>query len=138
MNLALWCACGRAQLNRKGVCPRCARRAKLSREDFGGLREQALARDGYRGQCCGAIEDLLVHHRSYDRRTLRALVTLCRRCHTRIHATWRPSFAFPDELLALWREAHPGLAEQMRLPLTAHAAAFAIEARQAALFERAA
>lgn len=138
MNYALWCACGRGQVNSKGVCPACARRAKLSREDFGGLREHALERDGYRGQCCGALDDLIVHHRAYDRRALRALLTLCRRCHTRIHRTMRPSFAFPDELLALWRETHPGLAEQMRLPLVSPAAARAFEARQAPLFERAA
>ena len=137
MNLAFWCGCGRAQVNRNGVCPRCARRHKLSRERFGGLREAVLARDGYRARCCGARDDLLVHHRSYDRQRLRDLVTLCRRCHARIHGTLRPPFAFPGELLELWREQHPGLAEQMRLQLTPGFST-QIEARQAALFERAA
>jgi hypothetical protein len=100
-----------------GRCSTCNRRERLSREKFGGQRGDVLERDGFRCQCCGAIEDLLVHHR---RRVDQArwLITLRRACHTRLHRTKYPSFAFPDFLRQLWREAHPGIAEQLCLQLS--------------------
>lgn len=50
---------------------------------------------------------------------MRHLITLCRRCHVRIHRTWRPSFVFLTfELLRrLWREVNRNLAEQRLLAL---------------------
>lgn len=45
------------------------------------------------------------------------LITLCRTCHQRVHHTWRPAFSFDGLLRLLWREAHPGLAEQWALRL---------------------
>jgi hypothetical protein len=134
---ALWCSCGRERVASNGLCETCNRRERLSREMFGGLRTEILERDGFRGQCCGAIEDLLVHHRRPGRNLRRLLTTLCRRCHARIHRTLYPTFAFPAELRELWREAHPGQAEQLCLRLTTHFST-GIEAEQPALFEAAA
>jgi hypothetical protein len=114
---ALWCVCGAATLNRLGRCARCDRRRRLSLEKFGGLRDHALARDGERCQACGSLDDLCVHHRRPGVHRLPLLLTLCRPCHARIHATWRPGFGFPAELRRLWREANPGLAEQIELAL---------------------
>jgi hypothetical protein len=132
---ALWCACGRDRINSAGVCPTCSRRARLSREKFGGLREEVLERDQYRCVCCGAIEDLLVHHRR-QRNRKRELVTLRRACHTRVHRTRRPGFSFPDFLRELWREAHPGQPEQLCLQLSEKFGQLTGE--QPALFEAAA
>jgi 5-methylcytosine-specific restriction endonuclease McrA len=134
---ALWCACGRSKLNERGVCPVCARRERLSRERFGGLRDFVLARDGYRAQCCGAIENLLVHHRRRGRNQQAFLISLCRACHTRIHHTLRPGFAFPPTLRDLWREQHPDLAEQLLLALTDAGAPASFSAQQPRLFEAA-
>ncbi len=135
---ALWCACGRDHVNSRGVCPTCERRGRLSRERFGGQRERVLERDGERCQCCGAIEDLLVHHRRRGSKQMREMITLRRGCHTRIHHTLRPSFAFPEVLRQLWREQHPDLAEQLCLPLTVEHTMTIEDAAQAALFEIAA
>jgi len=132
---ALWCACGSLVVNAHGRCARCNRRRRLSQEGFGGLREQVLARDDWRCRVCLLFDDLLVHHRKPGVNETRWLITLCRPCHTRIHATWRPPFgwhsrAFPPALAQLWREAHPDLAEQLPLPFARENACF----EQAALF----
>ena len=96
----------------------------MSQENFGGLREAALQRDGYQCQACGELDlaQLLVHHRRPGVHELRFLITLCRRCHTRVHHTWRPRFL--GFLRRLWREANPDMAEQRLLAL--------LEAREAA------
>ncbi len=118
-------------LYRAGLCRRCHRRDRLSREKFGGQREEILARDGHQCQICGEVDPLkiLVHHRP------RGLITLCRACHVRIHRTWRPSFLFASfELLRrLWREVNADLAEQRLLALIGEKAAE--RERQAGLFE---
>lgn len=112
----LWCNCGNEIVNAAGRCATCDRRRRLSLEDFGGLREKALERDGYRCRSCGELDDLLVHHRKPEVNELRWLITLCRGCHSRVHATWRPWYGFPELLLQLWRAAHPEIAEQSVLP----------------------
>jgi uncharacterized Zn finger protein (UPF0148 family) len=67
---------------------------KREEEHFGGLRSEALERDGH--QCttpgCGATEQLVVHHRDGKGRgcpdpnnSLNNLETKCRACHVRIH-----------------------------------------------------
>jgi len=96
-------------------CARCLRRRRLSLEKFGGLREAALARDGYRCRTCPAAA-ALVHHRRPGVNELGWIVSACRACHCRIHHTYRPPFGFPPALRALWREQWPGLAEQRELP----------------------
>lgn len=135
---ALWCACGRSKLTARGVCPVCERRERLSRERFGGMRAFVLARDGYRAQCCGSIENLLVHHRRPGRNQPAVLIALCRACHTRVHHTLRPGFAFPPLLRDLWREQHRDLAEQLLLHLVDIGAPPRAPAEQPLLFESAA
>jgi hypothetical protein len=65
------------------------------------------------------------------------MISLCRRCHTKIHRTLRPRFTFPAELRPLWREVHPGQVEQLYFRFTTQFAP-TIEAEQPALFEAAA
>jgi hypothetical protein len=45
------------------------------------------------------------------------MLTLCRKCHARIHRTYRPRYGFTGLLRVLWREMHPGLPEQRQLPI---------------------
>jgi 5-methylcytosine-specific restriction endonuclease McrA len=120
---SLLCGCG-ADASPSGLCPRCQRRERLSRENFSGLRTAVLIRDGCACRCCGEsnIEMLLVHHRRPSVDEMRFLITLCRRCHVRIHHTWRPRFWFLtwDLLRRLWREANADIAVQLCLPLVAH------------------
>jgi DNA-directed RNA polymerase subunit RPC12/RpoP len=113
---SLWCSCGNQVINAAGRCATCDRRRRLSLEAFDGLREAALERDGYRCRNCGNADDVLVHHRRPGVNVLRWLISLCRGCHSRVHATWRPWYGFPALLLQLWREIHPELAEQRVLP----------------------
>ena len=121
LQVSLLCGCGSAAVVRSGRCAKCERRARLSAEKFGGLREQALIRDGYLCRVCSEFDPalLLVHHRRPGVNELKYLLTLCRRCHARIHHTWRPSFFFASfELLRrLWREVNADLAEQRLLAL---------------------
>ncbi len=109
---ALLCGCGAAP-----GCVRCRRRARLSRENFEGLREAVLRRDDWQCQCCGEVERalLLVHHRRPGWNREQWLVTICRACHVRVHLTFRPRFS--GLLRRLWREAHRGLPEQRVLPV---------------------
>lgn len=113
----LWCACGCSLVNRHGTCAQCNRRQRLSEENFGGLRERVLARDGWRCRACPSIDDLLVHHRRPDVNLMQWLITLCRTCHQRVHHTRRPTYGFDGLLRVLWREAHPDLAEQLKFRL---------------------
>jgi hypothetical protein len=136
---AFLCGCGAPALFRRDRCRRCQRRERLSRERFGGLREQVLARDHGQCQCCGE-PGLPVHHRRPGVHRLHRLVTLCLKCHARIHHTYRPRYGFTGLLRVLWRELHPGLAEQRALPLFPRLfpeEGERVESEQAALFEAA-
>ena len=88
--ISLLCGCGGA-VN----CPRCARRERLNREQFGGEREAVLRRDEYQCQACGEVAEelIVVHHRKPGQQTRRWMLTLCRRCHVRAHFLHRPTFA---------------------------------------------
>ena len=109
---SLCCGCGAPETGRGGLCRRCARRARLSIERFGGMRELVLKRDSYQCQTCGGFEDVLVHHRRPGVLDCGpgALITLCRACHLLVHLTARPSFRFfcSIKLYALWSELHRG------------------------------
>jgi ATP-dependent DNA helicase RecQ len=53
------------------------------------LRKQVLRRDNWRCQSCGTMSNLEVHHREF-RSHLGAdseenLITLCKRCHAKVH-----------------------------------------------------
>lgn len=80
---------------------------------------------------------VLVHHRRPEVDQIRWLLTLCRRCHVRIHRTWRPAYGFPELLRVLWREQHADLAEQLELALMSVAIAPAEPLHQISIFEAA-
>ena len=44
------------------------------------------------------------------------LITLCIRCHMRLHHSLRLRRWVPEALLGLWRELHPGAPLQLQLP----------------------
>ena len=116
--LRLLCACGRRriELNGLGCCRLCYQRNYHSWRWFGGLRDLILARDQQHCRACGATRQLIVHHRgSGNAEPL--LITLCIRCHVRLHRTraWRRWV--PEALLELWHELYPGLPAQLQLPL---------------------
>jgi hypothetical protein len=110
----LWCPCGAAEPHAKGRCRRCYDSHRRSLSRFGGRREQALARDGWRCVSC-AGDPPIVHHRRPGR-TLSILITLCSKCHGRVHHAPRLVFGMSEILERLWREQHPRQAEQLLLP----------------------
>jgi 5-methylcytosine-specific restriction endonuclease McrA len=112
--IPLLCGCGSLLVNRSGVCPRCDRRGRLSRERFAGEREATFARDDGRCLVCGAIDDLLCHHRR-PRVRRRNFATMCRGDHTRLHKLYRLRYGLPAKLKELWRELHPDAPEQLEL-----------------------
>ena len=118
--LALLCQCGKAvELKRLGCCRPCYDRRQHSLRFFGGLRERVLKRDGCRCRACGAGARLLVHHRAMDSEE-RTLITLCVRCHLRVHR-WRWfRHLVPSLLVQLWTELHGEAPVQ--LPLSFEAA----------------
>ena len=71
-------------------------------------------RDRFRCRGCGKRSALVVHHRDRRNRT-DLLVTLCIRCHIRIHHSsgWR--YWFSETLVRLWRELHPSTPLQLQL-----------------------
>lgn len=62
---------------------------RLQGEEYEELRQRILRRDGWRCQGCGRSEKLQIHHiepRSHVRKDAEQnLVTLCARCHRKIH-----------------------------------------------------
>ncbi len=62
---------------------------------------------------------LVVHHRRPGQNRPALQITLCRRCHVPIHRRHRLPGFYSDLFLQLWRELHPDLPIQLRLPLAA-------------------
>ena len=62
---------------------------RLSHEEYTGLWNHVLARDGWRCQYCGSRNNLHVHHIVYRSEggidTSGNLVTLCLSCHDGVH-----------------------------------------------------
>lgn len=59
------------------------------------IKYQVLIRDNYRCVMCGSENNLCVHHKTYDfvgDEHLDELVTLCRKCHYKIHKTNKISY----------------------------------------------
>jgi len=115
--LALLCGCGKAvELKRLGCCRSCYDRRQHSLRFFAGLRERVIRRDGFRCRACGAGIRLLVHHRATDNEGHK-LITLCIRCHVRVHR-WRWfRHKVSSTLVQLWTERHGGAPLQPQLPL---------------------
>jgi hypothetical protein len=57
-----------------------------------------------------------VHHRRPNGRTLSILITLCPRCHGRVHHLPRLVYGLAPVIETLWREQHPRQPEQLLLP----------------------
>jgi hypothetical protein len=52
------------------------------------LRQKALDRDGHCCRLCRSLDELQVHHNTYERRGMEELddlITLCKRCHRKFH-----------------------------------------------------
>jgi len=64
-------------------------RLRLQREAYRDLHRQALERDSWRCQVCGAGTHLQVHHQEFRSRSgddsLHNLITLCVDCHRQVH-----------------------------------------------------
>jgi len=64
-------------------------RLKLDSEAYVQLCHEVLGRDGWKCQDCGSSRQLQVHHLRFRSAlggdSLENLITLCVRCHTRIH-----------------------------------------------------
>jgi hypothetical protein len=114
--LGLLCACGRRPIELKGLscCRLCYYRQYDSLRWFGGLRDLILKRDRFECRACGAPRRLVVHHRD-ERNALPLLITLCIRCHVRLHHSRRFRQWVPEALLELWHELHPGTPLQLQL-----------------------
>jgi hypothetical protein len=115
--LGLLCACGRRPVELKvlGCCRLCYHRRYHSLRWFGGLRELILKRDRSRCRVCGVGRRLVVHHRD-ECNAKPLLITLCIRCHVRLHRSRRLRYWVPEALLGLWRELHPAAPLQLQLP----------------------
>jgi hypothetical protein len=58
-----------------------------------------------------------VHHRCPGKNRSHLLVTLCPRCHTRVHRLAAiPRRWLPELLVELWAEQHPSRPRQQQLP----------------------
>jgi hypothetical protein len=115
--LELLCACGRRPVELKvlGCCRLCYQRRYHSLRWFSGLRELILKRDRFKCRVCGVGRQLVVHHRD-ERNARSCLITLCIRCHVRLHRSRRLRYWMPEALLGLWRELHPDAPLQLQLP----------------------
>ena len=113
LQLSFLCPCGkRIALKSLGCCRSCYDRRHHSLRFFGGLRERVLERDRFR--CRGQRSALVVHHRDRHNRA-NMLVTLCIRCHIRIHHSSGLRYWLSQMLVRLWRELHPKTPMQLQL-----------------------
>src|ERR1700733_3960315 len=88
--LRFLCTCGRRPIELKDLrcCRLCYYRQYDSLRWFGGLRDLILKRDRFACRACGAARRLVVHHRD-ERNAQPLLITLCIRCHVRLHHSRR-------------------------------------------------
>ena len=49
------------------------------------LRDAILLRDNNECRWCSEVNDLHVHHLNHEKSTIDQVITLCRKCHHRIH-----------------------------------------------------
>jgi hypothetical protein len=98
------------------LLPALLRSARHSVRFFGGMRERVLERDRFRCRACGTERRLLVHHRTLNNEP-QVLVTLCIRCHVRIHRSLGVRYWLSGLLLKLWRELHQDEPLQLLLAL---------------------
>jgi hypothetical protein len=112
----LCCPCGRMEVLANGLCATCYTLKRQDEENFGGLREAVLERDGHCCRVCGASgrdkRSITVHHRVPGKSVLNLMISLCPGCHAKVHRTKMVLMELPPLLLVLWREQHPGGHEQ--------------------------
>ena len=118
---SLCCSCGNEVVVR-GMCGTCYAMRRQDGEQFGGLREAVLDRDGRRCRVCGAPgrrkRSLAVHHRVPGRSELHLMISLCLGCHAKVTRTINLCADWPELLRVLWREQHPDAHEQLPLDFT--------------------
>jgi 5-methylcytosine-specific restriction endonuclease McrA len=115
----LFCPCGQNLPAVRGLCRSCYRSATHSRQYFSGLRGEILERDGHQCRACGSSARLHVHHRKPGVNDHAWLITVCARCHARLHRLAAVRIWIPELLVALWIEQHPGAPVQLQLPVAA-------------------
>ena len=105
-----------------GLCATCYALKRQDEEDFGGLREQVLDRDGRRCRVCdapgGRKRSLAVHHRVAGHSELDLMITLCLKHHAMVTRTLVMVQDWTPLLIQLWREQHPEGHEQLHLDFT--------------------
>ena len=110
------CPCGAATAAIAGLCSRCYRARRRSKDRFGGNREIVLARDEYQCRSCGAGNPRLhVHHRRPGDHQPERLITVCAACHARLHRLAAIRRWIPQALATLWAEQHPLVPMQLQL-----------------------
>jgi hypothetical protein len=77
-----------------------------------------LRRDGC-CQVCLTQTRLVVPHRRPGCNRPALQITLCLRCHVRVHRRRQLPGFYCDLFFRLWRELHPATPAQLRLPLAA-------------------
>jgi hypothetical protein len=116
---ALCCPCGRMEILAHGLCSTCYTLKRQDEENFGGLREAVLERDGYCCRVCGESgrdkRSITVHHRVPGKSVLHLMISLCPGCHAKVHRTKMVLKELQPLLLVLWREQHPNGHEQIVL-----------------------
>ena len=115
----LLCPCGRNFRSIGDLCRVCYRAAVHSRRHFGGLRQAILDRDEHLCRACGSASRLHVHHRKPGVNDRELLITICARCHARIHRLAALRVWIPEMLVILWTEQHPGVPVQLQFPVAA-------------------
>jgi hypothetical protein len=112
--------CGAGEPRRSGLCRSCYGARLRSRYRFAGHREAVLDRDGHCCRICGGRERIAVHHRRPGRHDQELLISVCVRCHARLHRLAALRRWVPALLAELWQEAHPGVPIQLQFPVEAH------------------
>ncbi len=111
---SLFCPCGRASPTIAGLCLTCYWRERNWIRRFAGLREEVLNRDGRGCRACGTKRNLIVHHRMPGVNDVALLITLCRKCHVRVHQLSAVRSYVSPMLRLLWAEQHPESALQLQ------------------------
>ena len=120
----LHCPCGEHDVVASGLCRTCYNLKRQDEEDFGGLREKVLDRDGRMCRVCAELPEverlcvgqpLSVHHRVPGVSKLHLMITLCAAHHAIVERLAVANRAMPPLLRKLWREQHPKAPEQARL-----------------------
>ena len=86
---SLHCPCGNRKILALGLCSTCYTLERQDDENFGGLREAVLERDGKRCRVCDASgrdkRFIIVHHRVPGKSVLHLMIGISARCHAIVH-----------------------------------------------------